>query len=400
MEAGVDEHQRALIEDECRRLVLRYAHMIDFGDAAQVGTLFARDAVWESEYARKSGLEDIQASFSSRQEKTHRKARHVCTNILIDVESDTEASGTTYVLLYRFDENGRAKDVIRGPRMIGEYQDRFVRTADGWRFANRKFDRFVYVDPAGRRALSDKSSMELAFRIDNAGYRAVMSGARAAEIAPFDETLERLLHPNERAYVRVLRNDTRRDSYVLGRVAAKRAVCVLSHIDAPASVEIRAGAFGQPVVRAPAGYAEVTISHCDDTALVVAFEPEHPIGVDLERAAEPSARTVREHLGAAELSMLAELGWSDELAATMLWSAKEALAKVLRSGLTVPLNVLSISTAEPADVGSVSLFFENFALYRCHVVVLGERIVALAVPARSAFTLDTERLRAILDPEP
>jgi hypothetical protein len=65
-------------------------------------------------------------------------SRHVCNNLLVDVIDEDNATGTVYLTLYRHDgEEDRSFSPIEGPVLVGEYQDRFVRTAEGWRFAER-----------------------------------------------------------------------------------------------------------------------------------------------------------------------------------------------------------------------------------------------------------------------
>ena len=66
-------------------------------------------------------------------------SRHVCTNFLIDVISESEAVGTVYMTLYFHDgEAGRELSPTDCLQKLGEYRDRFVKTEEGWRFAYRE----------------------------------------------------------------------------------------------------------------------------------------------------------------------------------------------------------------------------------------------------------------------
>ncbi|HEU4618030.1 MAG TPA: nuclear transport factor 2 family protein, partial [Gammaproteobacteria bacterium] len=81
-----------------------------------------------------------------RARPAERITRHLCTNILIHVESAKSARGSTYVILYSADATG-ASDKRFGltsePRkLLGEFDDRFALTEDGWRIAERRA-RFV-----------------------------------------------------------------------------------------------------------------------------------------------------------------------------------------------------------------------------------------------------------------
>jgi ketosteroid isomerase-like protein len=136
---ALDVGERLLAERECERLIMVYSHLIDGGEAERVAELFADDGVWESESRRADGRAEIRGLFRRRQSKVQRTSRHVCTNIVVDVVSATEAVGLTYYTLYRYEGGeGSTKAPLNGPVMIGDYRDRFVLTSEGWRFSHRR----------------------------------------------------------------------------------------------------------------------------------------------------------------------------------------------------------------------------------------------------------------------
>ena len=57
-----------------------------------------------------------------------RTTRHVCSNVVITLESADTARGVSAMLLF----TGAAAP------LVGSFHDRFVRTAEGWRFAERR----------------------------------------------------------------------------------------------------------------------------------------------------------------------------------------------------------------------------------------------------------------------
>ena len=120
---------RRAIEADCTRLVNLYANLNDAGAWDAVAALYAVDGLMSRPSAPDApvvGRETILATFKSRPART---SQHICTNIVIDVESETQASGFCALLLFT------AKDA---PPMVGFYRDRFVLTPDGWRFAERR----------------------------------------------------------------------------------------------------------------------------------------------------------------------------------------------------------------------------------------------------------------------
>jgi hypothetical protein len=132
---------RMLIERECERLVTLYCHYVDHGEAAKIADLFTDDGVWRGPGIEMNGIEKVRKGFAARQANAARMSRHVCNNLLIDVVDEDNATGTVYLTLYRHDgEEGRHTSPLEGPVLVGEYRDRFLRTAAGWRFAERQIE--------------------------------------------------------------------------------------------------------------------------------------------------------------------------------------------------------------------------------------------------------------------
>lgn len=135
--------QQLLDERACERLVLDYTRFVDFGEAARIAELFTPDGVWESVDVRMDGRDAIRAGFLARQGVARRTSRHVCTNIAITLEAADEARGLSYLINYRHDSSTGVAErpaPVNHPKFVGEYHDRFVRTADGWRFVHRRCD--------------------------------------------------------------------------------------------------------------------------------------------------------------------------------------------------------------------------------------------------------------------
>ena len=132
--------ERLLIERACERLMIEYCHFVDHGEASRIAGQFTDDGVWTSPENTMTGRAEIEAGFMRRQKATHRRSRHVCTNVLIDVIDEDNATGVVYLTLHRHDDRERPDRVRPSevPDIVGEYRDTFVRTADGWRFSRRE----------------------------------------------------------------------------------------------------------------------------------------------------------------------------------------------------------------------------------------------------------------------
>lgn len=127
------------IERECERLIAQYCHFVDHGEAARIADLFTEDGTWRNINVSMDGRDGIRTGFMKRQNNQGRMSRHVCTNTLIDVISETEAKGVVYMSLYFHDgEAGRETSPTDCLQKLGEYQDRYVKTDEGWKFATRE----------------------------------------------------------------------------------------------------------------------------------------------------------------------------------------------------------------------------------------------------------------------
>jgi len=131
--------------DGIRNLLGRYCELMDAGDYAGVGELFADGALADehgNEFAR--GATAVAESYA-RTNKPHGgtpRTKHLVTNTVIEI--DTDGKGATarssYLVL-------QATDALPlQPIITGRYRDRFARDdAGAWRFAERRF----YVDLVG-----------------------------------------------------------------------------------------------------------------------------------------------------------------------------------------------------------------------------------------------------------
>lgn len=133
------DDERLAIEWACTKLINRYTLLNDAADWDAVAALYTEDG----QMARPSapdkpvvGRDAILAAFKSR---PARAARHVVSNIVVDVESETEARAISIIVLYQGNASEDGGLPVRDPKgpLIGTYTDKLRKTAEGWRFAAR-----------------------------------------------------------------------------------------------------------------------------------------------------------------------------------------------------------------------------------------------------------------------
>ncbi len=159
------------------------------------------------------------------------------------------------------------------------------------------------------------------------------------------------LSARERRVAAGLHVQRRREDWRLGRFTAKAAVGSWLTV-APERVEILPAPDGAPEAwvdgeRAP---VSVSLSHRAGRALAAVAHAPAVVGCDLERVEPRSGAFVREWLAPAEHGLLAAHGEGDRARLTnLVWTAKEAAAKVRREGLRLDVRHAVVA---PAGAGA------------------------------------------------
>lgn len=181
----------------------------------------------------------------------------------------------------------------------------------------------------------------------------------------------------------------RQQQWQLGRVAAKDAVRAwLAAHDAlpgmphPAAFAIDSKATGQPLVAALDGHARlprISIAHCEDRA--VALASEQPVGIDIEQIRPRDVSFFGSFSTAGERQLLDDLGGDDATRdewITRLWSAKEAVGKLLGTGVVgAPQRFEAIAVDD--DGNFIIQIQGSDRLINVHSIRDGNFIIAYAV---------------------
>lgn len=214
--------------------------------------------------------------------------------------------------------------------------------------------------------------------------------------------LAHMLLDNEekRAFYQLPDKGSRRQEWLLGRIAAKEAVrdWIFQHYDlalANADIRIVSDARGKPSVYCSALEGRlapsISISHNADRALAVAGDAQLGLGVDLQAlAGSDSDDVARAGLSAGEQRLLPSDAAQRHQAVLALWAAKEAVAKATGQGLSGKPQDFLVTRAvfEPRD-GSVPLAQIHYqgADYTAQWLQIDEQqIIALA----TSFNFNTQ----------
>ena len=135
----MDETNVWLAKAAIAELITRYAALNDAGDWDGVAALYADDGRMSRPTAPEdfiAGRPAILAAFRSR---PLRATRHIVANVLVTLETETDARATSQMLLFTGAPAGEGLPVqSTTPPLVGSYRDRLTRTNDGWRFLERR----------------------------------------------------------------------------------------------------------------------------------------------------------------------------------------------------------------------------------------------------------------------
>jgi len=127
----VNELDVLLIERACGRLIADSAVFNDRRMWAALAALYVPDGVVvRPNGQRLRGREAIEASYAGG--PPDRVTRHLCSNVRVEVDDANSAHATTTVLIVSGTDDS---DVTY---RVGEFANRFVRTEQGWRIAERR----------------------------------------------------------------------------------------------------------------------------------------------------------------------------------------------------------------------------------------------------------------------
>lgn len=197
----------------------------------------------------------------------------------------------------------------------------------------------------------------------------------------FDElsqVYDKFLHKEEEAHFLSLQYPKRQYSYLLGRYCAKHAISMYCKINSLAEIRIENGIFQHPVVmQAPHNNTQVSISHTEGIGAALAFPETYPMAIDIEIISLKKADIIKPLLSSSEVNL--NMFETMEVHFMFLWTAKEALSKVLKCGLTVPFEMLEINSVRKVENIIVS-DFKKFKQYKAISFYIKNLICSLVYP--------------------
>jgi 4'-phosphopantetheinyl transferase len=207
-----------------------------------------------------------------------------------------------------------------------------------------------------------------------------------------EEKAPHFLHAQEIQELNGFNVEQRRFTFLLGRYCAKLALAECLGRSGMTEWRLAASVFGQPLVRGPGSAAlRVSIAHSGKWGGAIVFPDEHPMAIDLEETPARHNDAIKTQLEPAEIQFALAAHPPGIDALGMLWTAKEALSKVLGTGLTTPFRVFQVSQIV-REGAWFRLEFLHFAQYKALCFRFGETWFSMVLPRKTGVSLEPEAL--------
>jgi len=203
---------------------------------------------------------------------------------------------------------------------------------------------------------------------------------------------ETFLHPEELDYFKTLSFERRQKSYLLGKFCAKYALSLPLDAKALSSILIQSGVFEHPVVVYPdSKNYQISISHSGNWGAAIAYPAMHPMAIDIETINPGRLKTITAMLTSREKDMIKKLAAPEAAGYTMLWTIKESLSKVLKTGKTAPFDIYEIKKLDYIEDCLTSSFIK-FGQYKAASFTFADMACSIILPLESEFNLDIQAL--------
>ncbi len=186
---------------------------------------------------------------------------------------------------------------------------------------------------------------------------------------------EEILSKTETEKYDSFKTEIGKQEFLLGRYSAKKAYVQLAEELEFKDIEIRNGIFEQPFFSNSTEF-DLSIAHTKNIGAAIVFDRANPIGLDVETIDNSNVEALQEMTKDEEIE---NLNIRSEEALTIAWCLKEALTKAIKTGFTVPLELLKTEQLIFRD-NVFECRFKNFMQYKGIAKTKGDYVIALAYP--------------------
>jgi len=220
---------------------------------------------------------------------------------------------------------------------------------------------------------------ELIFNYESKIFRAVLGIVEALQFPN-----ERVILSENEAKQSAVLNGPRKREFEISRSLAR--LLIEEHFfeaeEELIDFEIKNSVFGQPIIMGSnIRSLGLSISHKPNLIGVVMFDRVHPVAIDIEPISIINQSVYRKFLTISEEDIMKE----KHLSPIVFWTAKEALSKMIGSGITIPMDFLEIDNITCS--GEVNGRYKHFKQYNFISLEFRQHIISIVYPKFSHLNI-------------
>jgi 4'-phosphopantetheinyl transferase EntD len=169
-----------------------------------------------------------------------------------------------------------------------------------------------------------------------------------------------------------------KNGFSMGRIAAKKALSHFTNRDFK-ETSIEPGIFGFPVLVPNPDDLCVSIAHTDKAAIAICYSEKLICGIDIELIDSNKNAIMQSVFTTTELELKRPTTLDDSLFLHLLWAAREALSKSLKTGFLIPILLFEISEIIES-AGYFTIYFKNFPFMKGLASINNGYMIVIVIP--------------------
>lgn len=204
----------------------------------------------------------------------------------------------------------------------------------------------------------------------------------ALSIGKYDDTVQELrslLSSEEKEILQKFKVASRQNEFIAGRILAKNSILTIDEKLPANKINIIHGVWGYPlVVSGDTQNMWISIAHSKQYAAAIASEVStYPIGVDIEEISMENESSLAHFLSSYDKEFSLE-------EKHIYWASKEAAAKALRTGFTIPEHLFEILEVDYSDEFYI-IKFKHLVRLQAIAWIKDTTVTCIAYPTELKF---------------
>lgn len=191
-------------------------------------------------------------------------------------------------------------------------------------------------------------------------------------------------------------NIIRRHQYLLGRISSKLIIQSLFNVSGD-KIQIYNSILGFPILYIEGvSNMQVSITHKNNWGASIVFPEKFPIAIDIESINDVNNNEyIMNTYSQNEIMIINQLNFENK--SLLIWTIKEALSKIIKTGMTCPLSLYEIDKIQLFKHKNNNYYksnFKNFYQYQTLSTKIKDIILSIAVP-KNTYLMEIRTLKSL-----